>query len=168
MYANNKNEVNELLYSEGKSENNIGYPFYAFHIYVIDRVFNELFPNINTFEKAKEVLQQRNIDVPVILSSVKTNTPINIIFVFGSIGTGKSTITYLIKEYLKSRDLEVVLKERIDFDSEEIFNLGRLTSTISAFRSKFNEFETTIVFCAKIPETSRSEATNNLNLFIIN
>ena len=42
--------------------------------------------------------------------------------VIGAIGTGKSTITYLIKEYLKSRDLEVVLKESIDFDSEEMFD----------------------------------------------
>jgi len=84
-------EVNGLLYSEGSSANEIGYPFYAFHIYVIDRVFNELFPSVNTFEKAREVLQQRNIDIPDILSSVRASAPVNIIFVFGAIGTGKTT-----------------------------------------------------------------------------
>jgi len=82
---------NAPLYSEGKDASDIGYPFYAFHIYAIDRLFTELFPDINTFEKAKGVLNQHDIDIPDILSSVRASAPVNIIFVFGAIGTGKTT-----------------------------------------------------------------------------
>jgi shikimate kinase len=117
-------EVNGLLYSEGSSANEIGYPFYAFHIYVIDRVFNELFPSVNTFEKAREVLQQRNMDVPVILSSVKASTPVNIIFVFGAIGTGKSTFGNKLQKLIGDGSVHID-GDILDLEvSENVYALG--------------------------------------------
>jgi nucleoside-triphosphatase THEP1 len=77
------------------------------------------------------------------------------ITVSGLPGSGKSRITYLLKEFLKDRGLNVEMTDNADFDSEEQFD-EFMSKNIEGMVANFSKTKT-----VKIKSVSTNRNFNN-------